>query len=41
MLAGIIIPGPVFEREMHNALVNYFNNKRYDYKETDAERKDS
>ena len=38
---SIIIPGPRFERAIHNALVEHFNNKKYDCQETNAERKDS
>ena len=38
---GIIIPGPKFERAVHNALVEHFNNKKYDCQETNAKGKDS
>lgn len=38
---GIIIPGPKFEECIYNHLVRYFNSKRHDCQETNAEGEDS
>ena len=38
---GIIIPGPKFERAVHNALVEHFDNKKRDYQETNTKGEDS
>lgn len=37
----IIIPGPKFEECVYNYLVEYFNNKRHGYQETNTKGEDS